>query len=140
MKDFIENKFLTIILIIFAIILFTNCTASEDVSHNTRHNKPVLIQDVILSKASVPGDSLMPASQQKNVANAINIFESFAHSDCQSPHITNTIVTKKPASKLESWEENWVIDRCGQSVQYNIYFTPDSKGNIGFSISIANQK
>lgn len=140
MRYLLENKFITIILIILVAILLINCSSPMDTSYNTKHNKPVLIQDVILSKSNVPGDSLMPASQQKNVAKAINVFESFARSDCQGQRIMNTIITQKPSSKLESWEETWVIDRCGQTVQYNIYFTPDSKGNIGFSISIANQK
>jgi len=90
--------------------------------------------------SKIPGSTLTTADLQKNVVNALNLYESIAKSGCSNPRIASTEVTQKPAEANGTRVERWTVDRCGrETVAYAITFTPDPKSG-GAALAIEREK
>jgi hypothetical protein len=64
---------------------------------------------------------------QKDVLDMIMIFEKFYGHACTTQKVTGKVITEIKSAE-GTWAEKWTLDRCGESVAYDIGFWPDKEG------------
>jgi ABC-type Fe3+-citrate transport system substrate-binding protein len=120
-------KYSLILILLFNILFVTGC----DNTSPTTTTPPVTVV------GDIPGETICDSELQKNVVNAITMFESFSNSNCENIAIADTKVTQQQTSENGIWIENWIVDRCGTEIVYTLTFTPSKDGGAAFSVEQA---
>jgi hypothetical protein len=71
---------------------------------------------------------------QKDVLDMIMLFEKVYTPACTTQKVTGKVITETMSAE-GTWAEKWTLDRCGESVTYDINYWSDEKKGVWFKVS-----
>lgn len=97
----------------------------------------------IVEDIDIRSDLLLPGSTQADIPlQADSLTEAVAvtrkaFADCKSIEPTDTRFLSELPESGGAWVERWTMNACGQSVELNLWFTPEESGKTLFSAQMA---
>ena len=82
--------------------------------------------------ASIPGESLLSGSRQREVRDRVLTLAKSARPECRQPKIADTeIVELHGDAKVAI--ERWIVEQCGEKARYRVTLPPTGRGT-GFLV------
>ncbi len=81
--------------------------------------------------APLPGETVADPALQHDVSQMLMMMDAGRAKSCQQRRIVDT---QRVDSRPEHQVERWVLDRCGERVDYSVTYRPNARGGTDFDI------